>query len=66
MKQDTLEGKAKTTNGIKRLCFSIICIFLEVIFIITIVTRLNEYAEIINLFTRNFKWNLSFEIVCVR
>ena len=52
MKQDTLEGKAKTTNGIKRLCFSIICIFLEVIFIITIVTRLNEYAEIINLFTR--------------
>lgn len=21
MKQDTLEGKAKTTNGIKRLCF---------------------------------------------
>ena len=52
MKQDTLEGKAKTKNGIKRLCFSIICILLEVIFIITIVTRLNEYAEIINLFTR--------------
>ena len=51
MKQDTLEGKAKTKNGIKRLCFSIICILLEVIFIITIVTRLNEYAEIINLFT---------------
>ena len=46
MKQDTLEGKAKTKNGIKRLCFSIICILLEVIFIITIVTRLNEYAEI--------------------
>ena len=52
MKQDTLEGKAKTKNGVKRLCFSIICILLEVIFIITIVTRLNEYAEIINLFTR--------------
>ena len=51
MKQDTLEGKAKQ-NGVKRLCFSIICILLEVIFIITIVTRLNEYAEIINLFTR--------------
>ena len=32
--------------------FSIICILLEVVFIITIVTRLNEYAEIINLFTR--------------
>ena len=52
MKQDTLEGKAKTKNGVKRLCFSIVCIFLEVIFIITIVTRFNEYAEIINLFTR--------------
>ena len=52
MKQDTLEGKAKTKNGVKRLCFSIVCILLEVIFIITIVTRLNEYAEIINLFTR--------------
>ena len=24
MKQDTLEGKAKTKNGVKRLCFSII------------------------------------------
>ena len=38
MKQDTLEGKAKTKNGVKRLCFSIICILLEVVFIITIVT----------------------------
>ena len=34
------------------MCFSIVCILLEVVFIITIVTRLNEYAEIINLFTR--------------
>ena len=40
MKQDTLEGKAKTKNGVKRLCFSIICILLEVIFIITIVTQM--------------------------
>lgn len=45
-------GQSKNKNGVKRLCFSIICILLEVIFIITIVTRLNEYAEIINLFTR--------------
>ena len=57
MKQDTLEGKAKTKNGVKRLCFSIICILLEVIFIITIVTRLNEYAEIINLVSNHqFNW----------
>ena len=52
MKQDTFRGQSKKKNGVKRLCFSIICILLEVIFIITIVTRLNEYAEIINLFTR--------------
>ncbi len=32
MKQDTLEGKAKTKNGVKRLCFSIVCILLEVSF----------------------------------
>ena len=48
MKQDTLEGKAKTKNGVKRLCFSIVCILLEVIFIIVMVTRLNEYAEVVN------------------
>ena len=54
MKQDTLEGKAKTKNGVKRLCFSIVCILLEVIFIIVMVTRLNEYAEVVNLFTRIF------------
>ena len=54
MKQDTLEGKAKTKNGVKRLCFSIVCILLEVLFIIVMVTRLNEYAEVVNLFTRIF------------
>ena len=64
MKQDTLEGKAKTKNGVKRLCFSVICILLEVIFIITVITQLNEYAEIINLFTRIFS-NLSIRPVCI-
>ena len=33
MKQDTLEGKAKTKNGVKRLCFSAVCILLEAAFI---------------------------------
>ena len=65
MKQDTLEGKAKTKNGVKRLCFSIVCILLEVVFIITIVTRLNEYAEIINLFTRILSGILVFPIMGV-
>ncbi len=35
-------------------------------FIITIVTRLNEYAEIINLFTRILSGILVFGIVCIR
>ena len=52
MKQDTLEGKAKTKNGVKRLCFSAVCILLEAAFIIAMITKLNQYAEIINLMTR--------------
>ena len=52
MKQDTLEGRAKTKNGVKRLCFSAVCILLEAAFIIVMITKLNQYAEIINLMTR--------------
>ena len=52
MKQDTLEGRAKTKNGVKRLCFSAVCILLEAAFIIAMITKLNQYAEIINLMTR--------------
>lgn len=51
MKQDTLEGRAKTKNGVIRLCFSVLCILLEAAFIIIVITRLNEYAEIVNLLT---------------
>lgn len=46
MKQDTLEGRAKTKNGVKRLCFSAVCILLEAAFIIAMITKLNQYAEI--------------------
>ena len=52
MKQNTLEGRAKTKNGVKRLCFSVVCIFLEAAFIIAMLTKLNQYAEIVNLMTR--------------
>ena len=54
MKQDTLESRAITKNGVKRLCVSGFCILLEAAFIIVMITRLNEYAEIINLITRLF------------
>ena len=52
MKQNTLEGRAKTKNGVKRLCFSVVCILLEAAFIIAMLTKLNQYAEIVNLMTR--------------
>ena len=52
MKQDTLEGRAKTKNGVKRLCFSVVCILLEVLFVIVMLTKLNRYAEFVNLLTR--------------
>ena len=59
-------GQSKTKMGVKRLCFSIICILLEVIFIITIVTRLNEYAEIIEFIYKDFEWDLGFGIVRIK
>ena len=31
MKDTTLEGRAKTKNGVTRLVFSVVCILLEVI-----------------------------------
>lgn len=52
MKQKTLEGRAKTKNGIKRMAFSAICIVLEIVVIILLITTLNDYAEIVNLVTR--------------
>ena len=54
MKQDTLEGRAGSKNGVKRLCFSGLCILLEAAFIVMMITKLNEYAEIVNLATRLF------------
>lgn len=52
MKHNTIEGRAKTKNGIKRLAFSGICIIFEIVFIILLFTRLNAYAEAVNLITR--------------
>ena len=49
MKTTTVEGRAKTKNGVTRLVFSVLCILLEVIFIVSLFTRLNRYAEAINI-----------------
>ena len=44
MKDTTLEGRAKTKNGVTRLVFSVVCILLEVIFVLLLFTGLNRYA----------------------
>lgn len=49
---NTLEKKKKTENGIKRLVFSVLSILLQVIFLVVVFTRLNEYAAIIYIMTR--------------
>lgn len=49
---ETYEGKQKSKNGIKRLIFSVLSILLQVVFLILIFTRLNEYASIIDWTTR--------------
>ena len=51
-KKSTLEGKAKTRNGVLRLCFCLFCILLEVISIVLAVLWLNDYVEYLNIATR--------------
>lgn len=66
MKQDNFRGQSKNKKWGKTAVFFHNLHSSEVIFIITIVTRLNEYAEIINLFTRIFEWDLGFGIVRIK
>ena len=48
MGEKTMESKAKTKNGIKRVVFSGIAILLEIIFLLNIFMRLNYYTQILN------------------
>lgn len=48
MGEKTMESKAKTQNGIKRVVFSGIAILLEIIFLLNIFMRLNYYTQILN------------------
>ena len=48
----TVEGKAKTRNGVKRLIFVIISILIEVLFVLSIIIKFNEHAEWISIATR--------------
>ena len=50
----TVERKAETKNSISRLVFVAISILLEIGVFVIIITKLNEYAQWINVCTRIF------------
>ena len=52
MKKRTYEKKAHVKNGIARLFLSVLAIALELAFIVVVFTKLNAYAEGINIATR--------------
>lgn len=53
-RNSTVEGKAKTQNGVKRLVFCGIAILLQVIFWVVLFIRLNAYMQLIDIATRIF------------
>ena len=52
MSSSTYEGRKKTKNGVKRLIFSAVSILLQLAFFVILFTRLNRYAEVIDISTR--------------
>ena len=52
--EKTVERKAETKNSISRLVFVAISILLEIGVFLIIITKLNEYAQWINIATRIF------------
>ena len=52
MSSSTYEGRKKTKNGVKRLIFSAVSILLQLAFFVILFTRLNRYAEVIDIATR--------------
>lgn len=52
MSSGTLENKAATRNGVSRMVIVLLSIFLEVIFILVMVKRLNEYYAWISILTQ--------------
>ena len=61
MKDTTLEGRAKTKNGVTRLVFSVVCILLEVIFVLLLFTGLNRYAPVY----KDIGIDCHFKYVCI-
>lgn len=50
----TMEGRAKTKNGVSRLVFVVLSILLEVTLIVLLFTTLSDYAEWLNILLRIF------------
>ena len=52
MSSSTYQGRKKTKNGVKRLVFSALSILLQLAFFVILFTRVNRYAEVIDILTR--------------
>ena len=53
-KEKTVEKKVATKNSISRLVFAALSILLEIVVFLLLITKLNEYAQWINIATRLF------------
>lgn len=62
MSSTTFEGKKKTQNGVMRLAFSVLAILLQLVFIVSVFTRLNAYAVWIDSATRILAFILVLKI----
>ena len=51
-KSTTLEGAAKTRNGVKRMVFSLVAIVLEIVLIFFLLTKLHDVAAWIEIILR--------------
>lgn len=63
MKDTTLEGRAKTKNGVARLAFSVLCILLEVVF--CVVYQTEQICRSTEPSDKSVGTDCHFEYVCI-
>lgn len=66
MKQNTLEGRAKTKNGVKRLCFSVVCILLEVLFCYSYAHQIEQIRRICQFADKDSGRRFGFGTLCIQ
>ena len=65
MKDTTLEGRAKTKNGVARLAFSVLCILLEVCVIVCVVYQTEQICRSTEPSDKSVGTDCHFEYVCI-